>query len=65
MSRERCMGSGVSLGEETVLAVSGWEGEVAALGRAGEKSDCFSILLVPCSPTNPCVRILSVPRLTS
>jgi len=34
--RERCMGKGASLGEEAVLADSGW---------AGEKSDSFSILL--------------------
>jgi len=34
--RERCMGKGASLGEEAVLADS---------GRAGEKSDFFSILL--------------------
>ncbi len=39
------MGTGTSQGEESVLADSGREGEVTAEGRAGEKSDCFSILL--------------------
>ena len=39
------MGKGASLGKEAVLAASGRAGEVAAVVRAGEKSDFFSILL--------------------
>ena len=43
--RERSVGKGASRGEESVLADAGREGAIAGRGRAGEKSDCFSILL--------------------
>jgi hypothetical protein len=44
--RERRMGKGASRGEESVLADSGREGEIVCRGRAGEKSDLFSNLLL-------------------
>jgi hypothetical protein len=39
------VGKGAFLGKETVVAASGWEGEVPRRGREGKKSDFFIMLL--------------------
>jgi hypothetical protein len=40
--RGRCMEKGVSLGEEAVLAASGWAGAVGAGGVRMKRGDSFA-----------------------
>ena len=55
-SLRSCLGQGASLGEEAVLANSGWEGEVVArVGRV--RSLAFLSILRECSSLAPDVQI--------